>query len=219
VPLACPKCGSRDLRPARPQNDREKYSHYWFVAPLRCKDCRTRFVSRTIFPEDLLFARCPECDRMDLNGWTGKTFTPTGWTWLKCTFGANKWRCEYCRLNFASFRKRKEVFTFSRWKKRNPTAVAEAVAPTAVGPPADGGIFVNAFDGRKPADHPVVKFKLGTPGEKPATEAVPHPIVIRREQQEGNSADLPEPAQTADPVVDAGSKPAPSENTPVVPSA
>jgi len=53
---------------------------------------------------------------MDLNGWTGKTFTPTGWTWLKCTFGANKWRCEYCRLNFASFRKRKEVFTFSRWK-------------------------------------------------------------------------------------------------------
>ena len=26
-------------------------------------------------------------------------------------------RCEYCRFNFASFRRRKEVFTFKRWEK------------------------------------------------------------------------------------------------------
>jgi len=55
---------------------------------------------------------------MDLNGWTGKTFTnPPFWVALKVRLGARKWRCEYCRLNFASFRRRKEVFTFSRWKR------------------------------------------------------------------------------------------------------
>jgi hypothetical protein len=53
---------------------------------------------------------------MDLNGWTGKTYTPPFFMGLKVYFGAKKWRCEYCRLNFASFRPRKEVFTFSRWK-------------------------------------------------------------------------------------------------------
>jgi len=55
---------------------------------------------------------------MDLNGWTGKTYTdPPFWVALKVTLGARKWRCEYCRLNFASFRRRKEVFTFKRWKR------------------------------------------------------------------------------------------------------
>jgi hypothetical protein len=55
---------------------------------------------------------------MDLNGWTGKTFTnPPAWVAFKVMLGARKWRCEYCRLNFASFRQRKEVFTFKRWKR------------------------------------------------------------------------------------------------------
>ncbi len=55
---------------------------------------------------------------MDLNGWTGKTYVdPPFWVALKVSFGAHRWRCEYCRLNFASFRTRKEVFTFKRWKK------------------------------------------------------------------------------------------------------
>jgi hypothetical protein len=123
--LACPKCGSRHLRPARYQNLSERWNALRFISPLRCRDCKTRFVSKTIFLEDLFYARCPECDRMDLNGWTGKTHQPTGWTALKVNLGAHKWRCEYCRLNFASFRVRKEIFTFSRWKKRNPGHVAE----------------------------------------------------------------------------------------------
>lgn len=69
---------------------------------------------------------------MDLNGWTGKTYTdPPFWVAFKVSFGARKWRCEYCRLNFASFRKRKEVFTFKRWKKFVPQAEERAVEPDA----------------------------------------------------------------------------------------
>jgi hypothetical protein len=54
---------------------------------------------------------------MDLNGWTGKTFEPPFFMGLKISLGAIRLRCEYCRINFASFRKRKESFTFHRWKK------------------------------------------------------------------------------------------------------
>jgi Zn finger protein HypA/HybF involved in hydrogenase expression len=125
VPLACPNCGSRNLRPSQYQSVEERFNAFRFIAPVRCRDCRTRFVSKTVFPEDLFYARCPKCDRMDLNGWTGKSYHPMGWTRIKVALGAHRWRCEYCRLNFASFRKRKEPFTFSRWKKRNPDYVAE----------------------------------------------------------------------------------------------
>jgi hypothetical protein len=136
MPLICPSCGSRNLRPSQYRDATERLGGLLFVSPVRCKDCRTRFVSRTVFLEDLLYARCPKCDRMDLNGWTGKTYHPTGWTKIKVFFGANKWRCEYCRKNFASFRRRREAFTFSRWKKRNPDQMAEKPAPAGSPTPA-----------------------------------------------------------------------------------
>lgn len=96
-----------------------------FISPLRCQDCKTRFVSRTVFFEDLFYAHCPRCDRMDLNDWSPKSNTPSSWTAFKIVMGARRWRCEYCRINFASFRNRKEVFSFKRWRKRNPERMAE----------------------------------------------------------------------------------------------
>jgi len=98
--------------------------------PLRCIDCETRFIGRTFLWGDLFYARCPMCMRMDLNGWTGKTYVdPPFWVALKVSFGARKWRCEYCRFNFASFRKRKEVFTFKRWKKYGNQAEERMAGP------------------------------------------------------------------------------------------
>lgn len=120
---ACPKCGSRYLRPSRTRNFSEQIGLLRLETPLRCLDCKERFFAPTIVWSDLRFAKCPVCRRMDLNGWTGKTYThPPFWVGLKVRLGARKWRCEYCRLNFASFRKRKEVFTFKRWKNLLPQA-------------------------------------------------------------------------------------------------
>lgn len=117
--LACPKCGSRFLRDSRPRNFKEKWDRLRFISPLRCQDCQTRFVTRTLILSDLRYARCPGCHRMDLNGWTGNTYEPPFLVGLKVALGGKRWRCEYCRLNFSSFRRRKEVFTFSRWIKRD----------------------------------------------------------------------------------------------------
>lgn len=73
---------------------------------------------------------------MDLSGWTGKTYQPPFWMALKVRLGAKKLRCEYCRLNFASFRRRKEVFTFKRWKKFGNQA-EDYSQPADVSPPGD----------------------------------------------------------------------------------
>lgn len=121
--VQCPKCGSRHLRPSTPRNLSESLGQLRFISPLRCLDCNTRFIAPTLVFEDLFYARCPKCRRMDLNAWTGKTYTdPPFSVALRVACGAKKWRCEYCRLNFASFRKRKEVFTFKRWEKFRPNA-------------------------------------------------------------------------------------------------
>lgn len=114
---SCPQCGSRYVRPSRTRNASEQLGFFSLRAPYRCRDCKHRFIAPLIMWADLFYARCPGCHRMDLNGWTGKTYTPPFWMGLKVSLGAHKWRCEYCRLNFASFRMRKEVFTFKRWKR------------------------------------------------------------------------------------------------------
>jgi len=125
MPIQCPRCGSRYLRDSQKPNATEKVRKWLFESALRCQDCKHRFIGRTFSLADLKYAHCPVCKRMDLNTWTGKTYTPTGKTAFKVNMGAKKWRCEYCRLNFASFRPRSEVFTFSRWKK---LGVGDAVA-------------------------------------------------------------------------------------------
>ena len=115
---ACPNCGSRYLRESRPRSFEEKINRLRFISPLRCMDCKTRFIASTFVLSDFFYARCPECLRMDLGMWTGKTHEPPFFMRVKISFGAKRWRCEYCRINFASFRPRKEIFTFKRWQNR-----------------------------------------------------------------------------------------------------
>jgi DNA-directed RNA polymerase subunit RPC12/RpoP len=132
MPIQCPKCGSRFLRDSKPRDAAEKRLGWQLMSPLRCLDCKTRFVGKTFSLGDMRYAHCPRCDRMDLNQWTGKNYFPPFFTGLLVSFGANRWRCEYCRVNFASFRKRKEIFTFSRWKNlKSHDAVAQGRARLA----------------------------------------------------------------------------------------
>src|ERR1700742_2879472 len=142
--IACPKCGSRYLRPSRTRDVSEEWDKLRLRRPLRCLDCKARFIAPAIVWGDLFYARCPVCHRMDLNGWTGKTYTnPPFLVALKVKLGAWKWRCEYCRLNFASFRRRKEVFTFKRWKRFGPQA-EEHGQPDPSAHETDASLQVNA---------------------------------------------------------------------------
>jgi DNA-directed RNA polymerase subunit RPC12/RpoP len=132
MPIQCPNCGSRFLRDSKPRDAAEKRLAWRFMSPLRCLDCKTRFVGKTFSLGDMRYAHCPQCDRMDLNQWTGKNYLPPFFTAFLIGVGANRWRCEYCRVNFASFRKRKEIFTFKRWQNlKSHNAVAQGRARLA----------------------------------------------------------------------------------------
>ncbi len=133
MPVECPKCGSRYLRESQPRTIAEKAGKFKFKSPLRCLDCKTRFVAKTLIIQDIFYARCPTCLRMDLNSWSGKSYEPPFWMRLKISMGAKRWRCEYCRTNFVDFRPRKEVFSFKRWEKKGAgKVVAEGRAKFAV---------------------------------------------------------------------------------------
>ena len=116
--VSCPSCGSRFLRVSRYRSLKERLQDLWGIAPLRCGDCGQRFIARTWNLASITHSRCPKCLRMDLNTWTDEQYWPGAFTKLKITFGAHRWRCEYCRLNFAGFRPRLEKFSFSRWRER-----------------------------------------------------------------------------------------------------
>jgi hypothetical protein len=120
------------------RNASERFGLFRLRSPFRCLDCKHRFFAPLIVWRDLFYARCPACHRMDLNGWTGKTYTPPFWASLKVTLGAHRWRCEYCRFNFAGFRDRKEVFTFKRWKRYGRQA-EDYSQPRAAGQTGSGG--------------------------------------------------------------------------------
>jgi len=117
--VCCPSCGSRLLRVSRYRSLKERLRDLVGIAPLRCCDCGQRFIARTWNPSVLLYSRCPKCLRMDLNVWTDEQYWPNAFMKLMITFGAHRWRCEYCRHNFVSFRPRMEVFSFTRWRERS----------------------------------------------------------------------------------------------------
>ena len=118
MPLTCPGCGSRRLRFSRIRSFSERLWSWLGIRPLRCRDCRLRFIERTWRPSSMKYARCPKCWRMDLATWSEEDYFATRRQIVMLRLGAKPYRCEYCRCNFVSFRPRRERFSFRRWAKR-----------------------------------------------------------------------------------------------------
>jgi hypothetical protein len=55
---------------------------------------------------------------MDLALWQEENARIGFWARLALNLGAKPYRCEYCRVNFVSFRARHERFAFNRWLRR-----------------------------------------------------------------------------------------------------
>jgi len=61
---------------------------------------------------------------MDLSVWALHHYRVSGWKTLLINLGANPYRCEYCRHNFVSLRRRKYKFSFRRRKMETETQPA-----------------------------------------------------------------------------------------------
>ena len=144
MPLTCPKCGSRNLRYSRLRSFSERCWGWIGVRPLRCRDCRIRFIDRTWRLADVQYARCPRCWRMDLSRWSEDDYHVPLLRRLLLRLGAKPYRCHYCRVNFVSFRRRREKFKPRRRRSREAAEPlgeqTSPAAPLSVGPEPPGEV-------------------------------------------------------------------------------
>ena len=110
--LSCPNCGSRDARVSHRTGVGEWLRALVGSTPLRCRRCNTRWETSVWEGGDWKFARCPKCYRQQLTTWSEQYYNPPTWIVVKLRLGATRYRCAACRCNFASFKKRKEKFTW-----------------------------------------------------------------------------------------------------------
>lgn len=103
----CPGCGGRSLRYAHLRSPSEKIAKLVGIRPLRCRDCRERFVHRTWNLSNLSQARCPTCMGAELTSWSPTHYHVGLGKTLLLFLGGRPYRCERCRCNFVSFRRRK----------------------------------------------------------------------------------------------------------------
>ncbi len=68
----------------------------------------------------MLWARCPRCWRTDLATWSEEDYRAPAVQNLRIALGAHRFRCEYCRVNFTSFRPRMERYR----RQRKPARAA-----------------------------------------------------------------------------------------------
>lgn len=124
--IACPQCGSRDVRHSHLRSASERLGSLIGVHPIRCRVCRKRFILRTWSLSDLRYAKCPKCMRMDLSVWSERHYRVSAYKSILLSLGANPYRCESCRHNFLSFRRRKERFRHRRSEAQDSGGTAEA---------------------------------------------------------------------------------------------
>lgn len=131
--LACPQCGTRDVRVSHRQSIAEVLKSIFGIYPLRCRRCRTRWETSVWAGGAWKYARCPRCYRQDLSTWSEQYYHPPSFTRLKLRFGATPYRCAACRCNFASFKPCKEKFS---WRKDKPSGSASAQNREQIARPA-----------------------------------------------------------------------------------
>lgn len=106
----CPRCDSSNTRSARTRGFIDQFLSLLGFYAFRCSDCNFRFRANPLGVTNAGYAKCPRCLRMDLTTWDPKYYKPSRWTDLKVWLGAHRWRCDPCRNNFVSWRRRKQRY-------------------------------------------------------------------------------------------------------------
>jgi hypothetical protein len=118
--LACPNCGTRDVRVTHPQGLVQYLKSFVGVSPLRCRRCGNRWETSVWADGSWKYARCPRCYRQELTKWTASYYNPPRWTRFLLRMGASPRRCPACRCNFASFKPQKGVFYWRHQMRAEP---------------------------------------------------------------------------------------------------
>ena len=118
----CPSCGGHSIRGSKLRGLVERIESLVGYCPFRCRQCGTRFQTLLWDVRSWRYARCPSCLGTELGRWSEHYYSAPPVVRLMVALGANRYRCELCRHNFASFRLCKERFS---WKRRRAAMHAE----------------------------------------------------------------------------------------------
>lgn len=106
--VVCPRCSSSRLRVLRRRGIGAFLRTLAGIEEVVCRDCGARFQESLTGASELLYAKCPRCFRTDLSSWDLRHYSPRFAIRLQLALGASRYRCDRCRVNFASFRRRQE---------------------------------------------------------------------------------------------------------------
>ena len=144
--LACPNCGTRDIRVSRPQGLIQSVKNFFGVSPLRCRRCSSRWETSVWADGSWKYARCPRCYRQELTKWTMQYYNPPRWTRFLLRAGATPRRCPACRCNFATFKPAKANFEWRHQVRSEAVPIPQDPGTPAIGtvlatgqtPPGEG---------------------------------------------------------------------------------
>lgn len=108
--VSCPNCGDHRVRLSRPGNFVEFIGEFLGSYCFRCLRCGNQFQFSVFGLSSWWYAKCPRCFRMDLTTWSESNYRPSVWIKFRTLLGARRVRCEACRCNFVSNRKKKEDY-------------------------------------------------------------------------------------------------------------
>jgi hypothetical protein len=63
--------------------------------------------------------------RYELTRWNEEYRRPPVYNRLKLLLGAHRYRCEFCRVNFASFRRARKIYTWKQYQQMRRTSERE----------------------------------------------------------------------------------------------
>jgi DNA-directed RNA polymerase subunit RPC12/RpoP len=125
--IQCPHCGSSSFRSSQVRSTSEKFKSVFGIMPFRCLRCSERFCSSIWNLHAARYARCPKCLRMDLSTWAEEFYRPALGTRMLLRIGATRYRCDFCRCNFASFRPCRKRFSRDRLESASVPAARASI--------------------------------------------------------------------------------------------
>jgi hypothetical protein len=128
--LQCPSCGTREVRVSGPHGLGDYLQGLMGVSRLRCRRCNNRWETSVWAKGSWRYARCPRCYRQELTKWQEHHYNPPRWTRFLLRLGANPHRCPACRCNFASFKGRKEEFSWRHQVREESPRIPEHIVAT-----------------------------------------------------------------------------------------
>jgi hypothetical protein len=109
----------------RPETIVQHIKRLFGIYTLKCRACRAHSSLAIFSWRAITRPHCPNCFRYELTRWSEPYSRVSRWTRWKVKLGAAAYRCEFCRVNLASFRRAEHLYTYREYEEMRRQLVAD----------------------------------------------------------------------------------------------